>query len=81
MKVQLLHSSGTQQGRTDQEIAATMDIVAFRAQLTSDLLGFMSVRDPILFLFTLVGGGKWQYLQARKRNRDEITQCMLTVSH
>lgn len=80
MTVQLLHSSGTQQGRTDQEIAATMDIVAFRAQLTSDLLGFMSVRDPILFLFTLVGG-KWQYLQARKRNRDEITQCMLTVSH
>lgn len=57
MTVQLLHSSRTQQGRTDQEIAATMDIVAFRAQLTSDLLGFMSVRDPILFLFTLVGGG------------------------
>lgn len=80
MTVQLLNSSRTQQGRTDREIAATMDIVAFRAQLTSDLLGFMSVRDPILFLFALVGE-KWQYLQVTKRNRDEITQCMLTVSH
>lgn len=69
MTVQLLHSSRTQQGRTDQEIAATMDIVAFRAQLTSDLLGFMSVRDPILFLFTLVGGEMAVFASQKAKSR------------